>query len=147
MARIRRNVNILLVEDNPDDKDLTSRDLAHYTSNYDWKIEHAPYLNKAIELLKSETYELIILDLHLPESTGVETLHKLKEAIYIPLPPVIVLTGAQDLDTVKSFKWESISSYLVKGGYNKERLINEITSALENFDNFEDIFSERNDQK
>ncbi|WP_020585723.1 response regulator [Desulfobacter curvatus] len=100
---------------------LTGRDIA---------IDNAPSGKKALEAVKSKSYDCIILDLGLPDMTGFELLEFLTNDQEIALPPIIVYTG-RDL----SFEEEGIlrrysESIIIKGVKSEERLLDETSLFL-----------------
>ncbi|MGA7804144.1 response regulator [Bradyrhizobium sp.] len=81
---------LLLVEDNPGDALLVSEALTEIT-NYRLSLEEVTSLKQASAALKSNGFDGIILDLTLPDSTGIETLSHVRAVSHGA--PIIVLTG------------------------------------------------------
>ncbi len=81
---------LLLVEDNPGDALLVNEALAAIT-NYRLALEEVTSLKQASRVLRSNSFDGIILDLTLPDSTGIETLAQMRAIS--PETPIIVLTG------------------------------------------------------
>jgi signal transduction histidine kinase len=81
---------LLLVEDNPGDARLVSEALSEIT-NYRLALEEVTSLKQASVALETNGFDGIILDLTLPDSTGIETLTQMRAAS--PETPIIVLTG------------------------------------------------------
>jgi two-component system cell cycle sensor histidine kinase/response regulator CckA len=81
---------LLLVEDNPGDALLVSEALTEI-SNYRLTLEEVTSLKQASAALRSNDFDGIILDLTLPDSTGIETLTQVRAVS--PDTPIIVLTG------------------------------------------------------
>jgi PAS domain S-box-containing protein len=81
---------LLLVEDNPGDALLVSEALSEIT-NYRLSLEEVTSLKQASAALEARGFDGIILDLTLPESTGLETLTHMRAIS--PETPIIVLTG------------------------------------------------------
>ncbi len=81
---------LLLVEDNPGDALLVNEALAAIT-NYRLALEEVTSLKQASRALRSNSFDGIILDLTLPDSTGIETLAQMRAIS--PETPIIVLTG------------------------------------------------------
>src|ERR1700722_16565700 len=105
-------INILLIEDNPADSELVSIFLKGIYAGKA-KLVTADSLIKGYELLKGALFDVIILDLSLPDSWGLDTFNKLHaKASDIP---VIVLTGVEDetigVDAVKM----GAQDFLLKG--------------------------------
>jgi PAS domain S-box-containing protein len=86
-------INILLIEDNPADSELVSIFLKGVYAGKS-TLATADSLTKGIELAERTEFDVIILDLTLPDSWGFETFSKLHTKI--PDVPIIVLTGLED---------------------------------------------------
>jgi len=120
--------NILLIEDNPADSRLISIYLQDvYKDKY--AITIADSLIEGMQLIKALSVDVIILDLSLPDSRGLETLNKLHAGE--PRIPIIVLTGLEDetigIEAVKI----GAQDFLVKGNLNKEVLRRSINYSIE----------------
>lgn len=115
-------VEILLVEDNPNDVELTLMTLKkHNLANkvqvvndgaeaLEYIFATGAYAHRKIE----ETPKVVFLDLKLPKVDGIEVLRKIKSDERTKLTPVIVLTSSQEeQDIVKSYKL-GVNSYVVK---------------------------------
>ena len=72
-----KKIKILLVEDNPDDVFFLSNTLSRVTATH-FHLETAPDLAASIQRLAAGDIDLVILDLTLPDSTGLESFHGLK---------------------------------------------------------------------
>lgn len=108
-------VEILLVEDNPDDADLTMRALKKYGLG-----NHLLHLEDGEEALhyifgeKNSIPKLILLDLKMPKVDGLEVLRKIKADEQKKVIPVVVLTSSkEDQDIVESYKL-GVNAYIVK---------------------------------
>ena len=93
----RKQITILLVEDNPGDARLTQEALKD--GNYRMKVHHVKDGVEALALLqKGEQYanvprpDLILLDLNMPRMNGLELLEKVKGDKSLKQIPVIILT-------------------------------------------------------
>lgn len=104
-----RAVEILLVEDNPDDIDLTieafressSASRLHVVEN---GVEALAYLRREGDYAAVPRPDLILLDLNLPKKTGHEVLAEIKTDPNLRRIPVVVLTtSAADADVTRSY--------------------------------------------
>lgn len=113
---------ILLVEDNPDDEDLTIRALRK--ANVVNEIEVVRDGNEAVEFLfcegehsdrdSSRMPGLVLLDLKLPKLDGFEVLQRMRADPATRLIPVVVLTSSsEDEDMVRSYE-SGANSYVRK---------------------------------
>ncbi|WP_437642539.1 response regulator [Sorangium sp. So ce854] len=84
----------------------------------------------AIERLAAATFDCVILDLELPDTSGHELLEKMAAGELCSFPPVIVYTGrALDPDEERRLRRHS-RSIVVKGARSLERLLDEVTLFL-----------------
>jgi CheY-like chemotaxis protein len=109
------SIEILLVEDDPNDVELTLHTLrAEKLGN---KIALARDGAEALELLFGEERrrpKLILLDLKLPKVDGLEVLHKIKQSSETRAIPVVILTSSrEDRDRVESYQL-GVNSYIQK---------------------------------
>ena len=110
-------VEILLVEDNPDDIELTLRALSRH--NLANQVHVARDGAEALEFLLGDTSKatvpkVILLDLKLPKVDGLEVLRRIKESDRTKAIPVVVLTASrEEPDIVKSYRLGA-NSYIVK---------------------------------
>ncbi len=109
-------INILLVEDNFEDAAVTKRVLSHNKLNKGLVI--AANGKKALEALqnvdKADLPQLILLDINLPDISGIDLLKCIKKDNNLRGIPVVILTGSnEDQDIQKSYDLGA-SSYLVK---------------------------------
>ena len=118
----QREIEILLIEDNPHEAELTIRSLKkHNLAN---KLMHLDDGADALDFLfptnpSAETDfhfnpRLILLDLKLPKVTGLEILRRLKEDERTKMIPVVILTSSkEDQDILESYKF-GVNAYIVK---------------------------------
>src|SRR5918994_3854463 len=88
-------INILVIEDNPGDF-LLLREFLRLTGLPIGTVTNADRLEQAFMLLKDQAHDLILLDLSLPDSDGLESFVSLqKKAAHLP---IIVLSGLTDVN-------------------------------------------------
>jgi CheY-like chemotaxis protein len=115
-------IEILLVEDNPNDAELTLRALKK--NNFANNVVHAKDGAEALEILFGEADrsgsgiatvpKVILLDLKLPKVNGIEVLERLKGDERTRLIPVVVLTSSrEDTDLARCYEL-GVNSYIVK---------------------------------
>lgn len=120
-------LRILLIEDNCGDADLIKDMLSESGNNCQlYCVEH---LADGIELIKADSFDAILLDLGLPESSGIDALRRLMAAN--PAAPVIVLTGLADKTVGRESAKAGAQDYLVKGELDKNMLFRAIGYAIE----------------
>ena len=122
------NIKILLVEDNPADAGLLKASLATANGGK-FKIEQAARLREALTRLSSEHFDVLLLDLSLPDSMGLDTVESVqKTAKHIP---IIVLTGNEDEEVGTEAVRRGVQDYLVKGQIPERLLVRAIEYAIE----------------
>ncbi len=122
-------IRILQVDDDEIDVRLAKRALAKCTRPIKFDIESAGNLSQAIENLKEKEYDIILLDLGLPDSNGIETVQRVTEVN--PNIPIVVLTGLEDEETGLTAIKSGASDYLVKGPSLENSLVRTIQYAIE----------------
>lgn len=120
-------VNILLVEDNPGDV-LLIRDMLTSAKGVPVHVECAERLADALDRLSAQSFDLMLLDLGLPDSAGIDTVAKVHA--HAPDVPIIVLTGQNDEAVGASAVWAGAQDYLVKGQVTSALLIRSIRYAI-----------------
>ena len=124
----KKQIKILLIEDNLGDAELI-RTLLMDENGADFYISRSITLSSAIKLLESEPFDIILSDLGLPDSQGIETF--LKVHTLYPSVPVIVLTGLTDEElAIKAVK-NGAQDYLVKGQAESGLLVRSIRYSIE----------------
>jgi len=122
-------INILLVDDDPDIHMIVKRILSNNTSSSQFKLKSAERISAATKILSDTDIDIILLDLHLPDSDGVETVEKLHSLN--PKIPIVVLTILDDerigAESIKS----GAEDYLVKGESLHDVLIRTIRHAID----------------
>ena len=107
--------NILLVEDNPDDRDLTI--MALKGSNIANEIDIAGDGEEALQYFEDRSRPLpvlVLLDLKLPRIMGLDVLQRLRAEERTKLVPIVVLTSSQqESDRYQSYVG-GVNAYVVK---------------------------------
>lgn len=121
-------ITILLVEDNLGDVHLIN-ELIHDAGVMDIKVDQAFRLSTGIQRLSKGGVDLVLLDLGLPDSMGLDTLKKiLPEA---KGTPVVVLTGLEDEETGIKAVQAGAQDYLVKYQLDPVFFMRSIRFAIE----------------
>jgi len=119
---------ILLVEDNPGDARLIQEMLAE-SGEADYQLEHADRLSQGLDRLLEGRIDVVLLDLSLPDSQGLETLGKVQAQV--SAVPIIVLTGLNDEMTAVEAVHQGAQDYLVKGDVDSKLLWRAVHYSLE----------------
>lgn len=104
-------IRVLLVEDYEPDAFLVRRLLGKWPGSR-FAIRSAHSLEAALQALRSEKYDAVVLDLALPDSAGVATLASI--AAFDPCLPIVVLTGYDQPGRQKQALEMGASAYLSK---------------------------------
>lgn len=118
----------LLVEDNPADVALLT-ELLQDGDAKSWQITNFKQLSQALTELQSNEFDVILLDLSLPDSQGMDTVVQVYGAV--PHIPIIVLTGLPDKNLALQAVAKGAQDYLVKGQISPELLVKTIEYAIE----------------
>ncbi len=124
-----KSIKILLVEDNPLDARTFNLMLSHSKSIFTFEISETDCLETAIELIGQKPFDVILLDLSLPDESGLDTLTRLLK--HSKDTPIIVLTGIDDELTGINAVKAGAQNYLVKGQVNNKFLVRSICYAAE----------------
>lgn len=126
---IHHLIKILLVEDNPGDVLLLQETLAEITF-VELKWVHVERMADALKCLQSENFDVILLDLALPDSEGLDTFNQIQAQA--PLTPIVVLTGMADENLAMRSMQAGAQDYLVKGQVSGgDLLLRSIRYAIE----------------
>jgi PAS domain S-box-containing protein len=124
-----KQINVLLVDDSAGDRRLVMLALSRSANVVEFNVQTAETLDQARTRLAAGRPDIILLDLGLPDSNGLETVLKMKEAA--PTEPIIVLTGLMDeemgLQTIK----KGAEDYVVKGRFTDDSLTRTIRYVIE----------------
>ncbi len=119
---------VLLIEDNAGDARLIREMLAEDPSA-PFRLHTAERLSRGLEFLASESARLVLLDLSLPDSHGLDTFAKVYA--HSPQIPIIVLTGNDDQTVALSAVKTGAQDYLVKGKLDRELLTRSMHYSIE----------------
>ncbi len=124
----RKPIRVLLVEDNPADSRLV-REMLTDLEDEAFAFQSAERLTAALEYMTREALDVVLLDLSLLDSQGMETFRRVREAA--PGVPVVLLTGRDDQELGLEALREGAQDYLVKGKANAANLRQAIRYAIE----------------
>ena len=118
---------VLLVEDNPDDADFLRMSLRKYSDSVD--ITHKSLIADAVAVLEDERFDVVLLDLNLPDGRGAECVEKIHKAD--ELVPIVVLSGHDDEDFAVEILNQGVQDYLVKWEGDGRIILRAIRYAIE----------------
>lgn len=120
-------LRLLLVEDNPRDARLLDLALGE-TDGVAYRLEVAPNLAEGVRRLLEGGVHLVLLDLGLPDSQGLDTLVRLVQAVADV--PIVVLTGLDDAEMERAARRRGAMGYLVKGRVTQDALVHIMQDAV-----------------
>jgi signal transduction histidine kinase len=119
---------ILLIEDNPGDSRLIKEMLNEITS-INYRLIIAETLKEGCEEIKKNDFILILLDLNLPDSSGIKTFDTVMN--FAEKIPVVLISGMQDVELSLSLIKEGAQDYITKQDINSTLLGKTILFAKE----------------
>jgi len=123
-----KNYSLLIVDDNPADMLMVKKFLAE-ASNSNYELRESHTLEDTLKLCGHYEFDVILLNLTLPDSTGIDTVRRVVAAN--PATPVIVLTGRQEEGAgLQAFRYGA-QDFLDKRTLSPEILRNSLRYAIE----------------
>jgi diguanylate cyclase (GGDEF)-like protein len=121
-------MKLLLVEDNLEDADFLAASLRRHKVS-DVELNHVTTLRDAVHQLSLERFDVVLLDLHLPDGSGLECVDAIQAAE--ATTPVVVLSGQDDEDFALSILNKGVQDYLVKWEGETRTILRAIRYAVE----------------
>ncbi len=118
--------HILLVEDD----DLQRESIARLIGDDDIEITAVGLAQEALDLLRENVYDCMIIDLKLPDMLGNELLKRMSSEDIRAFPPVIIYTGRNLTRDEEADLLKYSRSIIIKGARSPERLLDEVTLFL-----------------
>ncbi|MEM9152919.1 MAG: response regulator [Cyanobacteria bacterium P01_F01_bin.3] len=124
----KASIRVLLIEDSAADARLIEEFLKG-TPLYQFHLTHVERLKEALQRLETTCYEVVLLDLTLPDSTGLISLEQLLRVA--PSIPVLVLTNTDSPELAIEAVRQGAQDYLIKRQINHEVLVRSLRYAIE----------------
>ncbi|MGB9936960.1 MAG: response regulator [Methanobacterium sp.] len=121
-------IKILMIEDSKEDAFLI-REMLNDDSKFPFQLTHVERLKIGFEKLFQENFDLLLLDLNLPDSWGFDTFIRTYDQA--PELPIVILSGFDDEDTAIKAVREGAQDYLIKGEIDGSLLARSIYYAIE----------------
>ena len=121
-------IKVLIVEDNPPDAFLLV-EAFHAFGNGEFELAQAADLEIALERIRAEKFDSVLLDLSLPIFLGLEPLERVHRIR--PKLPVFVLSGYNDPELASEAKRKGAQNYIVKNHLDGDALIKMVRSSVE----------------
>lgn len=109
------NIDILVVEDNQ----INALIVQKFIANWGGKSQHAMSGKEAIEMLKTQTFHIVLMDLQMPDMDGYETTQHIRT--FLPEVPIIALTADAMLETKTTVLESGMNDYITKP-FNPQQL-------------------------
>ncbi len=126
-----KQIYVLQIEDNPDDAFLITTMIQDQEKEHEQRqpitVINAASLTEGLDVVEREAIDIVLLDLGLPESSGIGTLELFRQKA--PGVPVIILTGLDDESFALNAVQTGADDYLVKGNISPETLTRAIRYA------------------
>jgi DNA-binding response OmpR family regulator len=122
-------IKILLVEDSASDAMLMEEMLAR-VEDFPHSLQHVESLKQSKEKIADTTYDAVILDLSLPDSSGLKTYTTMRAIA--PATPIIIMTGNDDRMQLVAALNSGADNYLIKDKVDGSRIAIAILSAIRN---------------
>ena len=123
-----KTINILLIEDNPDDVHFL-RMVLHKATGVRFQIDSAQNLQESVPRLAQGGIDVILLDLTLPETSGLDTFKAVKA--HARDVPIIILSGLDDETLALNAVHAGAEDYLVKGRVDSQLITRAVIYAIE----------------
>ncbi|MCB2203305.1 PAS domain S-box protein [bacterium] len=120
-------VSVLLLEDHEGEARLNQR-LLERSHTTEFHFSGARTLDEAVTILQEQSFDVLLLDLNLPDSRGIETFDRI-HAIAPSLPVVIISAVADDALAVRCIR-HGAQDYLVKGNITSEIMTRVVRYAM-----------------
>ncbi len=128
MKSVDRALVVLLVEDNPGDARLI-REMMGELPNSRPKLTWVDSLTRGLVALNQDPFDVLLLDLSLPDSTGLDTVVRFRREA--PNVPIVVLSGLDDEATATEAVHYGAQDYLLKGELDGRQLLRAMRYAVE----------------
>jgi len=123
-----KQIDVILVDDNPNDVKLIGSYLSE-SDNEQFSLTTFDRIGDAIEALSKNTYNVMLLDLSLPDCSGIRNLNKAHQVV--PDMPIIIITNEENDElAIKAVK-SGAQDYIVKSTFNASLLFRSIRHAIE----------------
>ena len=117
--------SILLVEDSPLIQEMV-RSLLEESGH---QVEVAAKVMPAVRLIKNAHFDLILMDLNLPDFRGEDAIRGLRRHMKVDTP-IIVLSAEIKIDTIVSLRPLGVAGFVAKADDFEPRLLEEIAKVL-----------------
>lgn len=129
IALPHNTMKVLLIEDNLDDVELIREVLLETYTESNLKLTNVEFLQAGIEVLTTENFDVVLLDLTLPDCQGLETIAQVKK--YDAKTPIVAMLTSNDQKLALSTIHAGAQFYLVKSSIDSQVLLHCLEYAVE----------------
>jgi diguanylate cyclase (GGDEF)-like protein/PAS domain S-box-containing protein len=138
---VKKSINsVLLIEDNPGDA-LLIRRMFRDDGSHHIELIHVERMSDAETSLRGISFDIVLLDLGLPDAQGLEAVRRTRAAA--PHVPLVVLSGLDDESMSVQAMQEGAQDYLIKGQIEPRELLRALRYAIERKNIEERLFAEQ----
>ncbi|MEB3312507.1 MAG: PAS domain S-box protein [Snowella sp.] len=123
------NILILIVDDSESDR-VTYRRYLQSETEFDYQFLEAETLEEGIELWNFQSPQLVLVDIHLPDGSGLELINVIKQSYFEPFLPVIAVTGLGDERIAVEAMKLGAKDYLVKNYITQSALCRSVCNVI-----------------
>lgn len=135
-------IKILLIEDNKEDA-VIIREMLKETSNISFELKHVDRLKAGFGSLFNDSFDVLLLDLNLPDSWGFDTFIRTYDQA--PELPIVIMSGFDDEDIAVKAVREGAQDYLIKGQIDGRLLARSISYAIERKETEKELMKSQKD--
>ena len=117
--------SILLV----DDSEMIQKTVSQVLQKVGHEVAVAGTVREGISLAMKSAYDLVLMDLNLPDYRGEEAIRGLRENMGVKAP-ILVISGEIAVDTVLQLQAYDVAGYVAKSEDFFQRLLEEVTKTL-----------------
>lgn len=139
---VNKLVKVLLIEDNDADARFIS-EMFKEIKTKKYELSHVKRLDEGLRLLDNNSFDVLLLDLSLPDSMGLDTFEKAHE--HESELPIVILSGLDDEEVAVRAVREGAQDYLMKGEVSSRLLSRAISYAIERQNLERELIESRDD--
>jgi diguanylate cyclase (GGDEF)-like protein/PAS domain S-box-containing protein len=124
----KSNLSVLAIEDSSADAELV-RAMLDGVQGPVFTVVNAQWLAEGLQYLQEQTFDVVLLDLGLPDSVGMDAVRAVRKVC--PEVPIIVLSGWDDEEIAVRTLQMDVQDYLIKGKFDGNLLVRSIRYARE----------------
>jgi two-component system cell cycle response regulator len=121
------SINVLIIEDNPGDRRLIEFTLSQ-AGEARFSVRSVDRLSEALAALENGRTDAVVMDLSLPDSSGLATVHSFRDRA--PNLPIVVMSDLDDNDVALAAVEAGVQDYLPKSIVDEQQLVRSLQFAM-----------------